>query len=170
MRLPCGLWQRIFLPSLVLVPVSLSAVYGFFLRGLKSCETQQCLPLTIKNHPDLIPATQSVPAFFAAIYRNTISSLPSLIFGIISLLSVIQTLRHLKNPEFPTKKHEFCFSRSWRFFFFSWLSFMNFYSSASPAERLGLRRFSSCLLSFVLQSRWSPRQEQLKFFRSEHCF
>lgn len=82
--------KKLWLGSLLLVPIFVAVVYAFFLRGLSLPEIRQCLPFFSSDRPIHTPLGEIIGSYSLAVFRNIISTPASLFFALIFNFSLLQ--------------------------------------------------------------------------------
>jgi len=93
--------------ALIVCPFLIFSIYLFLLNGLTVYEIRQCLPYLSADHPHNATPWHSWSMLMTPVIGNALSGWSNIIFGILILLSTIQTIIVLVD-----KKTDFLFKRN----------------------------------------------------------
>ncbi len=140
----------VYVLSMILLPLAVLIIYGFFVRGLPLHYIRQCFPYLAYDHPYRASLGKALHIFCGYHISSLTATWPNLFFGTVIILSVVQTFLLLCRKQFSATERNNILVVVFALFIFSFFNLHEFIASAVIYTLLWVMPFKFIFMSYVL--------------------
>jgi len=158
-------FKPFYITAMVGIPLIVFAIYAYLLQGLSIAEIRQCLPYLAEDHPYNAPPIVALRNLLDITLANIASSVGSIFFALIILLSFAQTIFQLFNNRIDKQERQNIALVLLILILFYVANFHEFWASGIVLYRtLWSKPFSILLMFIILAFALRSLPRWIKFF------